>query len=97
MPARLDLRIREITPGDHPKRHNLHGKYGADSSVVTAVLASADAADADQDPDGADLVAGPGIGYSLGTAEEREIKSPSEALRTTRKRKCGTRRRSAKV
>ena len=33
-----------------------------------------------QDPDGADLVAGPGVRYSLGTAAERDIKSRSKAI-----------------
>ena len=33
-----------------------------------------------QDPDGADLVVGPGVRYSLGTAEERDIKSRPEAI-----------------
>jgi len=33
-----------------------------------------------QDPDDADLVGGRGVRYSLGTAEERDIKSRSKAI-----------------
>jgi len=78
LPTRQDQRNRGITPGNHSKLRNLHGKCDAlfpDFGTAEAAQVPCRRLRMHQGPDGADLVAGRRVRYSLGTAEERDIKS----------------------